>query len=430
MRSPKFNPLSHLRWLLVTLCMLLLTVSFSQEVARLVFRQNDSPNEVAGLAEAIEQWNADNPDIQVSFETVPWSDALNQYVREVQAGGGPDVIQSAFVWTRDLAESGLVTNLDSFIEASADVDINDFLGTDLGVYEDSVYGMPWTVDTQALIYRPDLLEEAGLEVPDSWEDLLNASRALTKDTDGNGRIDQYGFCFPAGSGSSAGMWFIANYYLWSNGNFFVEQADTGEWRVGVTEEDVADAIRYFNTYFEEGLTPESMQGVNSSGDPEYVGALGRGDCVFTMHPPFSYAVAQEQSEAQLLSAEIPRGSETRISHLGGRALVMNPNTEHPEAAWKFLNFLLTKEFYQTGYSNYFPAQETLLGELPFPEPLEGYAKMLPQAITFNQYIVSPAPVSGMWAATNQEFGAVYAGLKTPEEAAADLIGEIEELLAN
>ncbi len=86
------------------------------EVVQLTFRQNDPPNEVGDLFErALDEFNEMHPNIQVNLETVPWSDAQNQYVREVQAGGGPDVAQMAFVWTRDLATADLVTNLDSYV---------------------------------------------------------------------------------------------------------------------------------------------------------------------------------------------------------------------------------------------------------------------------------------------------------------------------
>ncbi|KKK56972.1 hypothetical protein LCGC14_3059170, partial [marine sediment metagenome] len=91
------------------------------------------------------------------------------------------------------------------------------------------------------------------------------------------------------------------------------------------------AMEYFNSFFESGATPESMIAIDSWGDPEYTSALGRGDCAILFLPPSAFQAAQDQSEAPLASAADPRGSETRISHLGGRTLVINPATEHPIA---------------------------------------------------------------------------------------------------
>jgi multiple sugar transport system substrate-binding protein len=399
-------------------------------VVELTFRQNDSPAEVEGLMEAIADWNRENPGIQVRTETVPWSDALNQFIREGQASGGPDVLQVAFVWTADLGRAGLVQNLDNVISASPPgAGIEDFLGTDLGEVEGSLYGVPWSVDTFVMAYRPDFLADAGYEsFPDTWEEFYEAVAALTRDTNGDGRIDQYGFGFPAGSASGGGMWFLANYYLWSNGATFVEQGSDGTWQIGATVEEVTETMRYYNRFFEEELTPSSMIGVNSWGDPELTGGLARGDIAISFFPPATFRAAMSQSEVPLATGMIPRGTVTRRSHLGGRALAINANTDHPEEAWEFLKYLTSRNVFER-YQQ-FPAQETLLAELDFPEAEQGYADQLPHAITLKQYIESPAPVSGLWDATNREFAAVYSGQKAPERAAADLLRAMEELLQN
>lgn len=407
------------------------------EVVELTFRQNDPPNQVGDLFErALDEFMEQNPNIQVNFEIVPWADAQQQYVREVQAGGGPDVAQMAFVWTRDLAKEDLVMNLDSYIESSPPGTVTDmasfkedFLGYDLGEYEESIWGIPFSVDTFAMGYRPDLFEAAGVDAfPDTWDELFVDAQALTADTDGDGRTDQYGFCFPAGSGATGGMWFLANYYLWSNGHWFIQEADGGGYEVGTTPEDIAGAMEYFNAFFEAGATPETMIGIDSWGDPEYTSALGRGDCAILFLPPSAFQAAIEQSEVPLASAPDPQGSETRISHLGGRTLVINPATEHPDEAWELLKFLTSQGFYENYYVTYFPPQVSLLENMSFAETIQGYADQLPHAVTFKTYILAPPPVSSMWDATNREFGAVYSGQKTPEEASVVLAEEMQNLL--
>jgi len=401
-------------------------------VDHLLFRQGDPPNQVGDLFErALAEWNEANPGIQVSFEIVPWSDAQNQYVREVQAGGGPDVAQMAFVWTRDLATADLVLNLDDYIANDPPgAGIDDFLGTELGLFDESIFGIPFSVDTFVFGYRPDMLEAAGLEAfPDNWDDMYAAAQALTVDTDEDGRTDQFGICFPAGSGATSGMWFLANYYLWSNGHFFMDDPDgDGVYEVGTSAEEIADAMVYFNRFFEEGLTPQSMIAIDSWGDPEYTSSLGNGQCAMIFAPPSAFSAARDQSEVPLASAPIPQGSEGRISHLGGRALVINPNTEHPDEAWAFIQFLTSQNFYENYYTTYFPAQVSLLENIEFEDAMTGYAEQLPFAITFNDYILSPPPVGAMWESTNREFGSGYSGQKSPDEAAADLVERMQELL--
>jgi multiple sugar transport system substrate-binding protein len=257
---------------------------------------------------------------------------------------------------------------------------------------------------------------------------LPTAKNLTADTDGDGRTDQYGFCFPAGSGATSGMWFLANYYLWSYGQAFMREAGDGKYEVGVTAEELANAMTYFNTFFTEKVTPESMIAIDSWGDPEYTSSLGRGDCAIIFLPPSAFRAAEKQSQVPLRTAPDPRGSVGRLSHLGGRSLVINPNTKHPDAAWEFLKFLTTQEFYEKYYFMQFPAQKSLLAQIKFPEGLQGYAQQLPHAITFRKYILSPAPVSAMWNVTNREFGALYSGQKDVKQAAADLVNQMEGFL--
>ncbi len=394
----------------------------------LVFRQGDPPGEVEGLLKAVEKWNAANPDIQVKMETVPWSDAQAQYVREVQAGGGPDVAQIAFVWTADLGKSGLLNDLTSRLKSDPPgKGSEDMLGYDLGDVGGKVFGVPWTTDTNAIAYRPDLLEKAGITAfPETWEDFLATAKKLSVDTNGDKRTDQYGFCFPGGSAAGGSIWFLANYYLWSNGKYFVEPGADGKYKVGVTPEDVAGAMKYFQRFFKEGATPESMIAVANANDPEIIGGLGRGDCAMAFLTPSSFRAAQKQSQKPLATAMIPKGSVKRISHLGGRTLAMNPKTKYPDQAWKFIKYLTGPETFAT-YQQ-FPAQKSVLAQMKLPDPEKGYQQQLPFAETFKQYIVSGANTNSMWEATNREFGAMLSGQKTAEQASQDLVKTMGTLL--
>lgn len=396
----------------------------AQDPVEIVFRQNDPPIEIGGLEEAIEALNASDAGVRVNLENIAWADAQAQWVREVQAGGGPDVQQLAFVWPQDLASTGLLLELDAHIEGS-DIVPDDFLALELGQLDGATYGIPWTADTFVIAYRPDLLDEAGVQLPSgevwdpgTWEEFRDIAESLS---DGS---DQFGFAFPAGA--TGWTWFLANYYLWSHGTTLIEQDDTGAWAPGVTAEDVTGAMDYFNSFFELGITPESLIAVSTPGDPQVVGALGRGDAAMSFFPPATFRAAQAESESPLATALMPSGSETRISHLGGRMLGINPSTEHPEEAWQVIEHLISAETFET-YDQY-PARPSILETLEAPEGEEAYAEMLPQAITFEQYISSPVPVPSLEEAVNRAFGAIFSGQQSSADAAGSLVDEIASLI--
>lgn len=395
-----------------------------------VFRQFDPPNEISSLTAAVDAWNQNNSDAQVQLESISSNDALNTYVREAQAGGGPDVVQLGFAWLPELIGSNLILNLDSLISSSPlGQGTGDFLASDLATANGSIYAVPWTADTFTMAYRPDALRAANIEnFPDTWEALQSAVATLTVDTDGDGRTDQYGICFSAGSGLNSSTWFLANYYFWSNGDSLVTQMADGSWAPGISSDDLAGAMAYLNSFFENRQIPRSMVALTSFSDPELTSGLARGDCAITFFPPQTFRVAEEMSDADLMTAAIPKGSKTRVSHLGGRALAINPNSEQAENAYAFIQYLISADIMAT--IPQYPAQQSLLDKLSFPENESGFVEMLPEAVTFKRYTDSPAPLPGLAEATTREFASVFSGQKSSESAANDLLAAIEDLLNN
>ena len=223
------------------------------------------------------------------------------------------------------------------------------------------------------------------------------------------------------------MWILVNYYLWSNGHTLVDETSPGQWEVAVDAgrprqgDGLLQCILHLR---HRAGKPDHRQ---SWGDRNSIGGLGRGDCAITFFPPATFRASQSQSEAALLTAPIPKGSAKRISHLGGRALGINPASKHPEQAWEFVRYLVSPDTFKT--YNQYPAQKSLLSAMTFPENEQGYVQMLPLAQTFERYISSPIAVSSMTALINREFGAVVLGQRTSEEASQAVLAELQDLLA-
>ena len=411
---------------LATFVLIIASAALAQTTV--TFRQFDPPNEISALTAAVDAWNAEHDDVKIRLESIASGDALNTYVREAQAGGGPDIVQLGLAWVPSLTASDLLLAPGTYM---GDVQIgggaDDFLATDLTTVDGELYAVPWTVDTFAMAYRPDALEAAGLGAfPSTWDEFLSAADSLNRDLDGNGRTDQYAFCISGGAGINSSIWFISNYYLWSNGGSLLREVD-GNWEVGATAEQIADAMTYFNTFFENGYTPRALVAATTYADPELTNGLARGDCAVSFFPPQTFRTANEASDAELTTAAIPAGRETRISHLGGRALGVNPNTANPEAAFQVIAYLTSAEV--MAQLPQYPAQRSLLDMLSFPESESGFVEMLPEAVTFKRYTDSPVPLPGLAEATTREYAAVFSGQKMPQQAAQDLISAINTLLS-
>lgn len=393
----------------------------------LKFRFNDSEREE--MRAALDEFEAANPGIEVELQTIAWKDSRDQFLREGAVGQGPDVVHIAFVWTQEMAEAGIVTPVEDLVQYGAfENGFDDFIATDLTMYEGKAYGVPWSADTWAMVYRTDVMAEAGIsDLPTTWDGLLEASRTIKA-------AGKTGFAFPAADQ----VWFPVNFYLWSNGSSIVDEDGSGGYKVGASQEQMVGAMNYFKTYLDEGLVPKSMLSIGVPNDPSLLQALLDGTQAAGVMPTNTYRQLLKAYEDANPGKPVPftskammAGSEGPKTHLGGRTLVVNSNTKHPEESWKLLRFLTDAGLFEKYYTNQFPAQKSLLSQIEYRDEELGFADQLANNTrTWGAYAESGAGVGQLWNVTARAFGSALSGQTSPEEAADELIGEIDRMIGN
>lgn len=393
------------------------------------FRYNDP--DISVIEAAIAEFEQANPDIDVELERISWSDGRTQFLREAATGTGPDVVHIAFVWPLELGRAGALLPLNDLIDAhGAQNGFDTFIATDLAVGPDGeIFALPWTADTSTMGYNATVLEEAGVEVPRTWEELKETSRLITE------RTGKVGFGFPAGSAASNSIWFMVNYYLWSHGHSLIEEDGNGGYRVGLDAETLTEAFTYFTDFMGDGGNPASNIAVSwgselAANEPIINGEQG----IFMRTPSLVKSIidaelaASGADETSLRTTTVPQGSVGGISHLGGRMLGINANTEHPEEAYRLMQFLTSAGFFSDHLTAQFPAQEPLLAELTFAPALQGFAEQLPNARSWGAYANPLTPIGTMWAEMGREFGSILVDEKTAKEAAQSYIDGLNEML--
>ncbi len=386
-----------------------------------LYMDPDAPD----IRAALDVFEKANPGIRVKIVTASPADALPNFLREAAVGSGPDVMQAGFVWVKDIATAGAALPLDDVIGKPAKDALADFIALDLATGRDGkVYGLPWTVDTFAMVYRTDLLEKAGItSIPKTWDEFRAASRKVHAAT------GKAGFQFGMGSAPSNSIWFAANYWWWSHGQALVVKKPEGGFAPGVTVPEVAAAMRYFAGFLQDGETPKGMLAVSNWADPAVTQPMVAGEAMATLIPPANFKQMLADWRARnpnggtppLTSALVPADKAGSITHLGGRSLVINANTADPKAAWKLVQFLATQDVFARFYKAQMPAQKTLLKTIDFGPALAGYAEQLQRARTWGPYSEAPIPIATMWTETGRDFGSVFIGEATPEAAAQRLL---------
>jgi len=399
------------------------TIVFAQEKINLVFRQQDPEGLIGRLKDVFTIYEQTHPNIRVEFQTVPWSEAFKQLIRETQVGGGPDLCQVAYVWARDLGIMGATENLTPYIKRDFSPEkINDWMHWEIGEYKGNIYGVPWTTDSLGILYREDLFKEAGLDLPDTWTELLATAMLLSKDKDGDGVIDQWGLGM-----SGAQMWFWVAVSIWTHGLEIVEQdPKTGKWQAGFNNLAGKNIVRYWKDFIKFGASPEGIISIPSWTSPELINGLRFGDFAMIFSWPRQFVIMKEQDPKLPVKGYYMPGAVHRYTMTGGRELAINKYSKHKEEAWELLKFLTKKEIFEKYYPE-IPPQRSIIKTMDW-DIRQVFAEMILTGRTYIHEIRSPAPVDQLWDIFNREFSALLSGEKTVDETHKSLVNKVNEAL--
>lgn len=99
------------------------------------------------------------------------------------------------------AARGYLEDLRPYMERDREeLKLDELLPTALDsfTFRGSVDGLPWDGNSVLVFYNKDMFDEAGIAYPTddwTWDDYRDIARRLTKDLDGDGRLDQFGSNF-------------------------------------------------------------------------------------------------------------------------------------------------------------------------------------------------------------------------------------------
>ncbi|MEP6019430.1 MAG: extracellular solute-binding protein [Paracoccaceae bacterium] len=135
---------------------------------------------------------------EIRVAEVPFAELFQKILTDWATGTNSiDVGVFASGWGVELVSGGLVQSLDDYIAADDKIDLQD-IAPYFRDFNQKVSGSTYFItldgDFQMLYYRTDVLAEAGLEPPKTWEEYLTVAEAIHgRDMNGDGEAD-YGSC--------------------------------------------------------------------------------------------------------------------------------------------------------------------------------------------------------------------------------------------
>lgn len=270
----------------------------------------------------------EHPGTTIRVQAIPWSGAHQRLITSVAGDVTPDVAQLGTTWVPEFAAMQALLPLDEYL-ANSSIQLEDFFAgsAETAFFEGQTVSIPWYVDTRVFFYRADLAEQAGWErFPENWEELRAFGEAMTRDINGDGRIDQYAFNLP-----TRGEQELFTFLRQAGGDLIDDQtlqvlADTPE---------MAEGLAFYQELFNRGWAP--VQSISALGPHQ---SMARGvHASFISGPWFVGIIQRELPDLAGRWAVAPMPRHTReSSFLGGSNLSIFRGSENPDLAWAFVEF--------------------------------------------------------------------------------------------
>ena len=124
------------------------------------------------------------PNVTLNPVECSMNDLYTTLITQTTAGTLPDIFTMTEAYSANCLEMGMgVTNLEELLGQDYMDGLMDAAVENATVDGTLVY-MPWQNNITAMVYRKDLFEEKGIEIPKTWDEFLEAAKTLTEDLDG------------------------------------------------------------------------------------------------------------------------------------------------------------------------------------------------------------------------------------------------------
>ncbi|MGW6285534.1 ABC transporter substrate-binding protein [Streptomyces sp. NPDC055107] len=162
--------------------------------------ENSSDKYWSGVAAGFEK---EHPGITVDVTVLHWKDVDREVGEMVKAGNAPDIAQiGAYA---DYAKAGKLYTADETLAIRTTANFLPSLA-DAGKINGTQYGLPFVASTRLLFYNEKLFDQAGLDAPETWDDIRSDAAALKAEG-----VD-YPFALPLGQEEAQAetlMWLLS-----------------------------------------------------------------------------------------------------------------------------------------------------------------------------------------------------------------------------
>lgn len=356
-----------------------------------------------------EEFESEHGNVTVSNVFQPYDQMNSKVIAAAGAGEGPDIVVFNGAEWSTLAMAGALAPLDEYWADYEDA--GQFPDAVLHGMDDETFAVQGYVNLLGLWYNADLLDEIGQEPPATMEELESVMAAAVE-------AGHRGITLSA-LPQSQGEW---QAYPWLSGAGFTYD--------NLDEAALAEGFSRVRGWIEEGyLSQEAVTWDQTVPFQQFTA----GGVAFAENGNWQMGAAEADADFNYGVVPLPLGSEGQV-YLGGEGQAIGANSQNPDVAWEYL-----KSTY-LDFDGQILAQQSV-GSIPSradasqEESVTGNELLEPFAVTLNEMgtnypasVIPPEAVAEVQAAMGQAWSSALAGQMSPEEAAAQVVGQLQGLL--
>ncbi len=273
-----------------------------------------------------------NPDVDIVCETGVMKEDYSEWLAEkILSDEAPDVMFIEKADFNKYTDLDILQELDAYIEGDASFDREIIYSSvmETGKMNGRQYGLPIEAMPYLMFVNKTLLSKEGIDIPSndySFEDLYNICSKITKDTDGDGIIDQFGIYKYSWRDAS-----VAN-----NAELF--SAD-GKY-CNFMSNEFKEAIGFINSL--EILNNGQMI-TQENFDEGKVAFMPLTLAEYRTYKTYPYKI-KKYSDFQWDCISMPKGSRgDNKSRIDALNVGMSKRSMNKDLAWRFMKFLATDE---------------------------------------------------------------------------------------
>ncbi|MBN2072833.1 MAG: extracellular solute-binding protein [Actinobacteria bacterium] len=352
-----------------------------------------------------------NPDIKVDLTFVAYENLHDKIVTSLSSGaGGYDTILIDTVWPAEFASAGFLLDITDKVTSEMQEDIWP-AALKAVVWEDRIVGMPWLNDVEYFYYNEKMLKEAGFDNPPAtWSELKEQGEVLIEKG-----IVEHPFIDEWAQEEALTAQYTQYLYAFG-GEFFDEDLNPLFNQGGGLE-----ALEFMAENMQSGIiNPASTE----SAWEACRNVFSQGNAAFCVNFTYMWGLANDPDESTVagdVKLGLMPGEVVESATLnGGMGMGISSKTKYPDEAWKYVEYLSSKDVQKRYAKNALPIWKSLFDD---PEVIETQPELVNMSKEQYAYIVNRPIVpwySDLSRAFQIEIHNAVLGQKTPQQALDDV----------